>query len=390
MNQTHTAFSKGSFNAKGEWRPPDNITLPAIFNWPLAWRQLPKWFFERYVKGHLSYALSACLVYFILQPGAAYFDTLNLSVIAWMYVRNVVFMLIVFGGWHLLLYTYRLNGSKNKYDPKWQNVGHSQFLFKNQVWDNMFYSLVPGAGIWSAYEVFYMWSLQQGYLPEIMHFHEHPLLFVAAFLWIPFWRPFHFYWVHRLIHWKPLYQRYHALHHRNVNIGPWSGMAMHPVEHLLYISVVLIHWIVPSHPIHFFYNMLLTTLTPASAHSGFEGEVLDGKTRTGDLAHYLHHRYFHYNFGDVNGLPLDKWFGTLHDGSSDFKVELPYEIEENKPYDNIDNSSLTSLPKSDEQGIPYRLWQCTLCAFIYDEAKGLPEEGIAAGTRWENISEDWS
>ncbi len=30
-----------------------------------------------------------------------------------------------------------------------------------------------------------------------------------------------------------------------------------------------------------------------------------------------------------------------------------------------------------------------VCGFIYDEALGLPEEGIPAGTRWEDIPADW-
>ncbi len=37
-----------------------------------------------------------------------------------------------------------------------------------------------------------------------------------------------------------------------------------------------------------------------------------------------------------------------------------------------------------------KVWQCIVCGFVYDEAKGLPEEGIAAGTRWEDIPADWS
>ena len=27
-----------------------------------------------------------------------------------------------------------------------------------------------------------------------------------------------------------------------------------------------------------------------------------------------------------------------------------------------------------------RKWECVVCGFIYDEAEGLPEEGIAPGT----------
>lgn len=38
----------------------------------------------------------------------------------------------------------------------------------------------------------------------------------------------------------------------------------------------------------------------------------------------------------------------------------------------------------------YRVWQCGLCAFVYDEAKGMPEEGIAPGTRWEDVPETWT
>jgi rubredoxin len=38
----------------------------------------------------------------------------------------------------------------------------------------------------------------------------------------------------------------------------------------------------------------------------------------------------------------------------------------------------------------YRTWMCVVCGFIYDEAKGLPEEGIAPGTRWEDIPDTWT
>lgn len=34
-------------------------------------------------------------------------------------------------------------------------------------------------------------------------------------------------------------------------------------------------------------------------------------------------------------------------------------------------------------------WQCIVCGFIYDEAEGLEEEGIAPGTAWDDIPDDW-
>ncbi|WP_353572005.1 rubredoxin [Candidatus Albibeggiatoa sp. nov. BB20] len=34
-------------------------------------------------------------------------------------------------------------------------------------------------------------------------------------------------------------------------------------------------------------------------------------------------------------------------------------------------------------------WKCIVCDFIYDEAVGLPDDGIEAGTKWDDIPEDW-
>ncbi len=45
----------------------------------------------------------------------------------------------------------------------------------------------------------------------------------------------------------------------------------------------------------------------------------------------------------------------------------------------------------DMSGAPtYKLFVCVQCGFEYDEAKGWPEDGIAPGTRWDDIPEDWS
>ncbi|MFK7912649.1 MAG: rubredoxin [Pseudomonadales bacterium] len=36
-----------------------------------------------------------------------------------------------------------------------------------------------------------------------------------------------------------------------------------------------------------------------------------------------------------------------------------------------------------------RKWQCIVCGWIYDEAEGCEEEGIAPGTKWEDVDEDF-
>ena len=33
---------------------------------------------------------------------------------------------------------------------------------------------------------------------------------------------------------------------------------------------------------------------------------------------------------------------------------------------------------------------CTVCGYVYDEAKGDPENGVAPGPKWEDVPSDWT
>jgi rubredoxin len=48
----------------------------------------------------------------------------------------------------------------------------------------------------------------------------------------------------------------------------------------------------------------------------------------------------------------------------------------------------TALLMSDSP--EYKTWMCLLCGFIYDEAKGWPQDGIPPGTRWEDVPTNWT
>lgn len=39
--------------------------------------------------------------------------------------------------------------------------------------------------------------------------------------------------------------------------------------------------------------------------------------------------------------------------------------------------------------VALKKWLCIVCGWIYDEALGWPDDGIAPGTRWEDIPDDW-
>lgn len=34
-------------------------------------------------------------------------------------------------------------------------------------------------------------------------------------------------------------------------------------------------------------------------------------------------------------------------------------------------------------------YTCTVCGYVYNEANGDPDNGVAPGTKWEDLPEDW-
>jgi rubredoxin len=37
-----------------------------------------------------------------------------------------------------------------------------------------------------------------------------------------------------------------------------------------------------------------------------------------------------------------------------------------------------------------KTYMCLICGYIYDEAAGVPDEGIQPGTRWEDVPMNWT
>ena len=45
----------------------------------------------------------------------------------------------------------------------------------------------------------------------------------------------------------------------------------------------------------------------------------------------------------------------------------------------------SSPPQHAATASDFKVWVCLLCGFIYDESQGVPEMGIAPGTRWADV-----
>ncbi len=38
----------------------------------------------------------------------------------------------------------------------------------------------------------------------------------------------------------------------------------------------------------------------------------------------------------------------------------------------------------------FKKYECVLCGFVYDEQHGFPDDGIAPGTKWEDVPDTWT
>ncbi|MEM8652882.1 MAG: sterol desaturase family protein [Pseudomonadota bacterium] len=295
------------------------IQVSPIMAWPPKPVSWVKWIAGYWlaISSVVMEFIFAWVVFAWFQPDIEAMKTLSWGWVAQIWFRNMILMCAVAGGLHLWFYSFTAQGKKLKFDARELAKNNGTYTFRNQVLDNMFWTLASGVTVWTILEVLYFWAAANGQVPTVI-FAENPVWFAAWFVLIPIWSSFHFYWIHRLLHWPPLYKLAHSLHHRNVNIGPWTGISMHPVEHMLYYSSVLIHFIVPSHPVHVLFHFYTQSLNPPFSHSGFEGIVLQDKKRVaaGDFFHQLHHRYFECNYG-TSEMPWDVFFGSFHDGTAE-------------------------------------------------------------------------
>ena len=299
--------------------PGHKVGLNPLFSWPPKPAAVLRWYAAFWLEiSTTTLTLTLAFVfYFAMLPALADMQTLHWSWMAQVYLANAIPHITLAGLLHMWLYRWRRQDKRYKFDARPLAADNGHFTFRNQVHDNMFWTIASGITQWSMMQCVVFWAMANGWAPSFL-FPENVLWFILMFPLLMIWSSFHFYWIHRALHIPWLYKLAHALHHRNVNVGPWSGISMHPIEHFLFFTNFLIHFIVPSHPIHVMFHGYMQAIHPVFSHSGFEKLELrvKGSAPMGDFFHQLHHKYFECNYGTVE-MPWDRWFGTFHNGTGE-------------------------------------------------------------------------
>lgn len=307
----------GKRDKRGNWSPDGALQTGPLFEVPPKPAAILKWLPGYFLPWNLLFMASACVFWFWLTPDWQTLKTLSWQWVGLLLLRNMLAVFLFYGAFELRLYVRRRQGNRFKFNAKFPSDTKSDaFFFGKQNVDNMIRTFGIGVPIWTAYEVLILWAFANGYVPMANLAANAWWLAVIALL-LPMFHELHFYLIHRAIHIPVLYKHIHSVHHNSINPSPWSSLSMHPVEHLLYFSGCLIHLVIHSHPLLAIYHLHFAGFGAVVGHVGFD------KIETGDesaidthaFAHYLHHKYFEVNYAD-GGIPIDRWFGTWHDGTA--------------------------------------------------------------------------
>jgi sterol desaturase/sphingolipid hydroxylase (fatty acid hydroxylase superfamily) len=297
--------------------PKTPVPLNPLFEWPPRPMRVLAWYRGAWLQlTSLGICLAiAVLSYVLLYPSVEAAKTFAPMWMFQIWLANMIPQIVVAGTLHWWLYRRKAQGNHMKFDKRPLAENNGIFTFNNQVYDNVFWTLASAMTVATVYQWGIWWAAANEWVP-VLRWADHKIWIIAVMFFIPMWSGLHFYWVHRLEHQPFLYRRVHALHHRNVNTGPWSGISNHWYENILYFTTYFIHLVVPFHPLNFLFHIYFQQVSPVLSHSGFE-RVSIGDTdalKSGDFFHQLHHKYFECNYG-TSEIPFDRWFGTFHDGT---------------------------------------------------------------------------
>lgn len=321
----------GTRDKRGNWKPNDRLEVAPLFALPLRLGALLRWLPSYFLPWNVLFAASAVAYWHYIIPAPETMKTLSWGWILWLLVVNSVAVFLFYGAIEFRLYLRKAQGNRFKFNPKFPAEHKSPaFLFQRQNLDSIIRTFTSGVPIWTAYEVLVLHLYAIGAVPWVT-FESSPFYLFAVALVLPIFHETHFFCIHRLIHWPPLYRRVHSVHHNSVNPSPWSSLSMHPVEHLLYFSTALLHVVIPSNPILAIYQLHFAGFGAVVGHIGFDRIELgkDKAFATHAYTHYLHHKYFEVNYGDAL-VPFDRWFGTWHDGTAEGDALMQARYEKRK------------------------------------------------------------
>ena len=149
-----------------QWNYSPNVPflVSPVFRKPLKPTAIFKCFWNSWflVSERLILVGIVLISWFYLQPPLEQSQTFAFDWIALMWLRNLGLMIFVAGGLHLWFYVFKGQGDTLRFDKRDKRPSH-RFTFGTPLRDNIFWTLVSGVSVWTAYEALMMWAFANGY-----------------------------------------------------------------------------------------------------------------------------------------------------------------------------------------------------------------------------------
>ncbi|MEM8742805.1 MAG: hypothetical protein AAGE13_15095 [Pseudomonadota bacterium] len=182
-------------DAKWHHRPAGRVPLNPLFQWPPRPAAIWRWYRGAWLQiTSVSIAfLVAVIAYAWFLPPLEKMATFQFGWMFTVWLLNMVPQTVIASSLHWWLYVRKGQGMETKFEARDLSRDNSLFTFRNQVWDNIWWTLGSAMTVATVYQWGVFWTMANGYVPTVT-WATSPVWCVIWMAFIPMWSGLHFYW----------------------------------------------------------------------------------------------------------------------------------------------------------------------------------------------------
>ena len=163
----NTSYENDKEASRWKHRPNGPVTLNPLFDWPPRFFAIFRWYSAYWLAASTTTlaCVLAVIAYFTILPSLELMQKPQLDWIIRVWLANLIPHVTCAGLLHLWLYKFKGQDEDFKFDPRQPSTNNGTFSFRNQVHDNMFWTLFSGVTQWSMMQCIVFWAMANGYAP---------------------------------------------------------------------------------------------------------------------------------------------------------------------------------------------------------------------------------
>jgi len=164
-----TDLSQDPETQRWNHHPGREVMLNPLFQWPPDVMGAARWYRGAWlqVTGLTVPFVLAVVMYVTLIPPLAAMQSFAAGWMFQVWLANMIPQIIVAGGLHWWLYSRKGQGLAKKFDKRDLAYDNGTFTFRNQLWDNVFWTLGSAITVATVYQWVIFWAMANGFEPLV-------------------------------------------------------------------------------------------------------------------------------------------------------------------------------------------------------------------------------